>query len=160
MHWRRAIMTVLVAGVAAGWTPAQSPAPPSAAARVQRDEQILREHDIPCDETGLLQFFRDRTLSPAQIAELAKDIQMLGSSSYRIRKQAHDELLKKADAARVVLREALSGPDMEVVRRVELCLRHLGAGPEARLASAAARLVAQRKPSGAAEVLLKYLPFA
>src|SRR5262249_23509097 len=51
------------------------------------------------------------------------------------------------------------GNDLEKVRRAEACLAQI-AETEVRLPLAAARLLALRRPSGAAEALLAYLPFA
>jgi hypothetical protein len=59
-----------------------------------------------------------------------------------------------------VLRVAARDRDAEVVRRAEAILQRVEQAPNDALPATAARLVALRKPAGAAEVLLAYLPSA
>src|SRR5262249_30493977 len=71
-----------------------------------------------------------------------------------------DELVSMGAKAVEALRKAEKDPDMEVARRAEDCLKRIQQGSTARLAMAAVRLIAARKPDKAAETLLDYLPFA
>lgn len=150
------MLVLLTAGQA---SPAQT-ASAEAEARLKADEQLLRQHQVSCDGPGLLEFMRQRTLSREQVDRLSAKIKLLGSPSYKIRKKAHDELVQAGEPAKAVLTDALQGSDPEVVRRLELCLRHLEGGQDAPLTAAAARLIAHHKPPGAAEVVLAYFPFA
>ena len=59
-----------------------------------------------------------------------------------------------------LLREAVQGPDLELVRRAEDCLRQLAKQTGHGLPTAAPRLVALHNPPGAVRALLDYLPFA
>src|SRR5206468_3214638 len=74
--------------------------------------------------------------------------------------KATHQLLKAGQMARLFLDAALACPNAEVARRADLCLRKLAQDPQSPRLAAAARLVARRKPAGAAPALLAYLPFA
>jgi hypothetical protein len=84
----------------------------------------------------------------------------MGNASYRVRAKASADLLRAGRTAIVFLEKARQSPDLEIVSRAERCLHLIREGQEADVASAAARVVQRLKPPGAAEVLLKYLPFA
>jgi hypothetical protein len=79
-----------------------------------------------------------------------------------VRTQASADLVKAGLSAKPILVEVLKKGkvDLEVICRAEQCLRQIQDGSEAVLATAAARLIAHRKPAGAAQALLDYLPFA
>src|SRR5439155_5587488 len=49
---------------------------------------------------------------------------------------------------------------LEVQRRIDLCIKKIATGPGPDLPAAAARLLAIRRPAGAVEALLDYLPLA
>jgi HEAT repeat protein/outer membrane protein assembly factor BamB len=141
--------------------PAVIPAP---AAETDTDlkyaEKALQEAKIQTDGPSLLQYFRARTLSEADKAKLAGIVRQLGSRSYKVRAKASRDLLIAGRAAIPFLRPALHDPDVEIVRRAEELLRRIESGSDAALATAAAQLVAARKPDGATRVLLAFLPFA
>jgi hypothetical protein len=59
-----------------------------------------------------------------------------------------------------LLREALKDGDLEISRRAERCLEEITANPDLRLAPAAARVLAAKKPDGTLQALLDYLPNA
>src|SRR5262249_10550011 len=84
----------------------------------------------------------------------------LGDDSFDVREAAQAKLVKLGRQAVPHLHEALKSTDVEVVRRAEDCLRLIRSGAGAAVDAAALRLVALRKPAGAAEVLLSYLAFA
>src|SRR5207237_6565036 len=78
-----------------------------------------------------------------------------------VRSKASDDLVKQGVVALPFLRRALKDRDLEVLHRAEECIRMIEEKePRAGLAAAALRLVALRKPAGAAPVLLSYAPFA
>jgi len=61
--------------------------------------------------------------------------------------------------ARAQLKVALTDPELETRRRAKRALEKIGsAASEAQLIPAAARVLASKKPEGAAEVMLNYLP--
>src|SRR5437867_342560 len=60
-----------------------------------------------------------------------------------------------------LLKEHMKGPDPEIARRAEKCIERIKEKDlPADVPAAAARLLADRKPAGAAAALLAYLPFA
>ena len=59
-----------------------------------------------------------------------------------------------------MLRAALKDPDLEVVKRAQRCLEQIDTTRELPLSLSAVRLVGERHPAGAAEVLLDYIAFA
>src|SRR5581483_8211090 len=88
-------------------------------------------------------------------------IAQLGDDAFDKREMASSQLVAIGSKAEAQLREALkSGPEAEVKQRAEWCLQQIAKGGSGKVAAAAARLLARRKPDGAAEVLLAYLPSA
>jgi hypothetical protein len=124
------------------------------------DEQLLAQARVGADGPALLEFFRARTLTGARREKVLALIQQLGAQSYAARSKASAELIKMGPLAVSFLREAGKNPDLEVKRRVTDCLNSIRKTSDPALPQAAARLLAVRKPAGAAAVLLDYLPHA
>lgn len=125
-----------------------------------RAEQTLKDADVGMDGPSLLAFFRARTLSPEDQARLGKTVRLLGDDSFEVREQASADLLKAGRSALPYLRKALTDPDVEIVRRAQACLDSIELSRTAPLIMAAARVLGERKPAEAAEVLLAYLPLS
>jgi hypothetical protein len=124
------------------------------------DVSILRSAKLLTHDSALLDFFRQRTLTDAVRADVQDLIQKLGAKSFTAREKAAAALVQRGVVAVPLLRQASSSPDPEVVRRAAQCLKRIQAqDPGITVAAAVARLLALRKPAGAAEVLLTYLPF-
>jgi hypothetical protein len=119
------------------------------------DEHTLKQAGVATDDAGLLDFFRKSSPDDEHIRAL---IQQLGDDSFEVREKATKELALLGAVAEPYLREAVKSDDPEVSRRASDCLKNIGAGPSAAVVAAAARLLAARKPAGAAEVLLAYAP--
>lgn len=136
--------------------------PGAADSRAQSDERALREKNVATDGAALLLFFKSRTPTPQQIAELSAKINQLGSNSYHDRQQARVDLIRAGELAKPLLIGVLKDPraNLETARRAELCLKHLDEGHEASLTAAAARTLGRAKPAGAHQTLIDYLPFA
>jgi hypothetical protein len=124
------------------------------------DEYILRGANLGADGPALLHLFRQQTLTSADREKMAQLVRQLGAKSFRTREKASSDLVALGAAAVPLLRKAAADTDAEVARRAERCLRMIEASTSTRVVTAAARLVAIRKPRGAAEVLLAYLPGA
>jgi hypothetical protein len=129
-------------------------------AEIAADERTLRQAGLGTDPAALLTFFRDRTLSADRQEELRALIKDLGDPSFSHREKASAALTRAGRDARPFLLLAREDRDGEVARRAELCLRKINPSAEAARAAAAARLLAHRKPEGAAAALLDYLPFS
>ena len=87
-------------------------------------------------------------------------ITQLGDDSFEVREQASAALVARGAPAEPLLKQAANSLDVEVARRAEECLRQIKRTVGSAVPMAAARVLARRKPAGAAPVLLAYLPFA
>ncbi len=128
--------------------------------QVAQDEKTLRDAKVPTDGAGLVAFFRQRTLSEADRAKLAATVRLLGDESFAVREKASRDLVLAGRLALPALRGAVHDPDLEIARRAERCLQEIEQGADLTLTAAAVRVLAARRPAGAAEVLLAYLPSA
>ena len=125
------------------------------------DEAVLKNAGIPTDNAGLLEFFRKRTMTSQDQNKVAFLVRQLGDESFRTRETATSDLIGLGVIAVPSLRQAVKSTDPEVVRRAEECLRSIEErGARVAVPLAAAHVLALRKPPGAAEVLLGFLPFA
>lgn len=120
------------------------------------DERTLRQAKVALDGPSLLAFFRSRTLQ-ADDEQIKDLIVQLGDESFPAREQASQTLTALGGRAVPHLRRAAGDADAEVRRRAEECLRRIEQDTSVE-AVAAARLLALRRPSGAAQALLDYLP--
>jgi HEAT repeat protein len=110
------------------------------------------------DGPELLDAFRKRTLTPETTSRMRVLVRRLGDASYRVRAGAAAELAGFGHMALPILRAATRDPDAEIARQAATILERIEQGPSDALPATAARLIALRKPAGAAEVLLAYLP--
>src|SRR5262249_40458438 len=97
-------------------------------------------------------------LNDVERTRLLTTIQRLGDDDFDTREQASEELLKAGLAAMPILRAATRDQDVEVARRVEICLRTINQDQETARILAAARLLAHQKADGMVGTLLAYLP--
>ncbi len=138
----------------------------SAAAAVEPDpevEEAVRVLDrarVGTDGLALLAYLRSQTPSPGDQARLTDAVRRLGDESFEIRERATQELLAAGRPALPFLRTALRDPDIEIVCRAQSCLDKINSPTLTPQLTAAARLLADRRPKGADAVLLAYLPFA
>jgi hypothetical protein len=125
------------------------------------DERTLRDARVGTDGPSLLEFFRKRTVSGADRDKMLALIKQLGDDSFDEREKASAELIALGTRAESFLRDAAEhSRDAEIKRRAEDCLSQLSKESNPALLAAAARVLGARKPDGAAEVLLAYLPEA
>src|SRR5262249_32971234 len=84
----------------------------------------------------------------------------LSDKSYAKRERATVDLIAQGTKVTALLRKAGKTTDLELAKRVEMCLKQI-AHKETRdkLPLSAPALLVVRKPAGAAEALLGYLPF-
>ena len=112
------------------------------------------------DGQALLAAFRKRTLSPEQTDKALARIAELGDDEFETRQRATTEIIAFGPPVIPLLRQALPGAQLEQSRRIEQCLKQLVKVNETEaLPAVAARLLALRKPAGAAETLLAYAAF-
>lgn len=124
------------------------------------EEQTVRAAGLSTDGTVLLHFFRQRatTVDQEKVREL---VRQLGDASPQKAERAMGELVAIGPAVVPLLRQAAREvDDAALSARARRCLGVLDGTNAGSLPAAVARLVAVRRPAGAAEVLLAYLPFA
>jgi hypothetical protein len=124
------------------------------------DEQILKNAKVENNGKALIEYFRKRLsvdTDPKRIKQLIED---LDDDEFEVREKASAALVELGVRALIPLREAEKDKDdPEVSRRAEKCRILIEGVGGANVSAAAARVLAKKKPAGAAEVLLKYLPF-
>jgi hypothetical protein len=124
------------------------------------DEQMVRAAKLGTDGPALLAFLRKRIPAEDDQVKIKDLVIKLGHRSFSVRQKATAELKQLGLKAAPLLRQAARDGDGEVKRRAEQCLQELVGGPDQALTAAVARLIALRRPAGAAEVLLPYVPWA
>jgi HEAT repeat protein len=124
------------------------------------DEVLLKSHGVGTDGAALLEFFRLRARAEAPSERLAALIEQLAADNAEVREKAAGELVAIGPPAIPALRQAARDPDGGIA--ATLARRTLKAveTDSASLTTAAARLIALRRPAGAAAVLLTVLPYA
>jgi HEAT repeat protein len=112
-------------------------------------------------DAALLDFFRKRTPPAPPQEAVATVIRQLADKTPAVRDRAAAELICLGWPAVSLLRLAANDADeSEVSGRARHCLEYIDGPQGADLAQAAARILAVRRPAGAAAVLVAFLPFA
>lgn len=125
------------------------------------DENLLRAAKLVTSDAGLLAFFRKRTPPAAPRSRIDELVKKLGIGDEAERDAAQAELTAVGHPAVPTLRTSANNVDDTMgSARARACLANIEGVPAANLVIHAARLLAQRKPAGAAEALIGYLPFA
>ena len=123
------------------------------------DETLLKTNAVPTDGPGLITYFQKRTLGDDTRARVNKLIQQLGADTFKEREQAGNDLEDLGGLVRAQLAQATKDSDSEIRRRTRRILIKLGpAAAENNLYPVAARVLATKKPVGAALALLNFLP--
>ncbi len=128
------------------------------ARKIHRDAWMMWWRDT--DGPSLLAMVREHTLTPELRLRIKEQIDKLGDDEYANRQAAARGLFDLGRVALPQLREAITNRDPETIRRARDLIERIEHEPSRNLPSAAVRLLALRKPSGAAEALLAYLPLA
>ncbi|HEY7311182.1 MAG TPA: HEAT repeat domain-containing protein [Gemmataceae bacterium] len=125
------------------------------------DEETLHLAGLDTDGPALLAFFHARARADVDRDRLRVLLRQFAASTNQERSLATAEFLGLGPLAVPTLRSAandLSEP--EITRRASRCLKWMEGSKAATLPAAAARVLAKRKPEGAAAALLDYLPHA
>lgn len=123
-------------------------------------EKTLLDAGIGVDGPALLDYVRRQTLTPQQEKDLKDAVRRLGDKKFEVRERASTFLTERGRLAVPFLEAALADADPEIVRRAKFALYDIDLMPTANLMTAACLLLADRRPSNAAAVLLAYLPNA
>jgi HEAT repeat protein len=108
---------------------------------------------------GLLEEVKKRTLTEDLHKKTLGLIENLADDSFEVRQGAEEQLRKMGAVIKPLLKQALKHEDLEVRTRVGKCLAALEKEKAPPLSAVTAKLIALRKPKGAAEALLAYVPF-
>ena len=149
----------LLQELAGEWAPAGGPAAEDdIARRIRRDAWAGWWNNT--QGPTLIALIGKHTLSPAEQEKVKDAIRRLGDKTYAVREKAVVELVASGRRILPMLRDALRDSELEVSRRAQRCIQRIEEEPANRLPGAALRLLALRKPAGAVETLLAFLPFA
>jgi HEAT repeat protein len=124
------------------------------------DQNVLRAAGIEIEAGSLLQYFKKRTLFDDDLKKVKELVRKLGDEAIVERNRAANDLIAVGPPARPLLRDALSGDDVEVVRRATNCLEAIERDLKPEVTAAAARMLLQFKAAAASKALLDFLPFA
>jgi hypothetical protein len=122
------------------------------------DVCLLNNAGVETDGPGLVAFFRKQALTDEKRRAIREAIGQLGDDSFEVRENATRKLIALEEAAEPALRRVLAHRDLEIRRRAKRCLDALNDISPTVLRAAAARVLVARKPPGAVEVLLAFLP--
>jgi HEAT repeat protein len=128
---------------------------------VSPDEKALKDVHVEPTGPGLVEFFRKRATTELDATLVKGLIDKLNDKTAGDRDSAFGDLVSFGVAAVPALRQASNNlDDLEAAARARQCLHAIEGEPGRILTRTAARLLAERRPAGAAEALLAYLPFA
>lgn len=139
----------------AAWFPT---GPAAHAQTPAEDEALLKEAKVDTDAAGLVAFFKKRILPEHDASKVGGLIKDLGDDRFPIREKASDTLIALGPSVTKMLRDSIGNTDPEVVARVKEALEIVERTSTPPLLGAAARLLGQRKPPEAAQVLLDFAP--
>jgi HEAT repeat protein len=130
--------------------------PPEGKNSTAADEALLKSAGFQVNGPGLLEYFRQRVLwASADQDRLEKLVRQLGSDTVPVHQKAARELKAAGPRAIPFLRKGNPKSQVEMARRIQACMEEIQAGTQP---MAAARLLALRRPDGAAAVVLDFLP--
>jgi HEAT repeat protein len=143
--------------LAGEWAPVvHFPGEDEIACKIRRDAWAVWWRNT--DGNSLLAAIRKRTLTAEDRPKIRDLIGKLSSDDFSLREAASRELFALGLRSLPQLREAVKSSDAEVARRATLLIERIEHAPAHRLPASAIRLLAVRKPAGAVEALLAYLP--
>ncbi len=148
----------LLRGLAGEWAPTAPQGDDEIARRIRRAAWAgwWRHTDGP----ALLTLLRRHTLSPAAQDKILALIAQLGDDAFETRQRASSELTDFGVLAVPLLRQATQSADAERARRAEDSLLQIADKGGKPLPASTWRLLVLRKPAGAVQALLNYLPSA
>ncbi|MBX9678798.1 MAG: PQQ-binding-like beta-propeller repeat protein [Gemmataceae bacterium] len=147
-----ALVVCVIGCVAPAWS--QEPS------QVKEDEKTLKAAGLPNDGPALLDYLRKRTIKEADGKQVESLIRDLGDEEFKVREKAYGQLMAIGTAGLIRVKAAESDNDPEIRARAKDLREKIEAKAEPAIQAATARLIADRNPPGAAEVLLAYMPYA
>ncbi len=142
--------------VAKNKKPAAVPVP-----SISSEEQLLKGVHLDTSGPAVLEFFRKRASSSVEAERLTALANQLSDKAPAVHDKASAELVRIGPPAVPVLRRLVNRVDEEeTVNRARKCLEAVEGNSGSNFVQSAVQLLAARKPAGAAEALLDYLPLA
>jgi HEAT repeat protein len=149
----------LLTHLAGEWAPAQEfHSEDKIGRRIRRDAWASWWRNADAD--SLLAAVREHTLTSADRVKITGLLAALSNEDFSLRENASKQLFALGRITLPQLRQAAQSKDAEASRRARQLIERIEQDPVHHLPSAAVRLLAVRKPAGAVEALLAYLPFA
>ena len=108
----------------------------------------------------LIDELKKRTMTEESRDKISKLIEKLGDDSFDVRQKAEKELKALGSLVIPLLKAATLNPDLEVRQRAQTCLAEIEKDKSVPLSPVVTKLIALRKPEGAVEALLDYIPNA
>jgi HEAT repeat protein len=125
------------------------------------EEQTLRAAGLTTDGPMLLEFFRARAQAKTDGDKMLALARKLGDPAPEVRAKTAAQLVCCGPSAVPALRHIVNDLDDTVASdNAQRCLQWLEGPRRTELPVAAAKMLAVRKPDGACEALVTYLPFA
>lgn len=157
-HRRKPVESFLQS-LAGEWAPAQHfEGEDEIGRKIRRDAWAAWWRNV--DGSTLLAAIRKRTPNPDDRDKIRDLLENLASGDFATRETASKELFDLGRRALPQLRKAAENKDVEVARRAKWLVDRIEEDPAHHLPLAALRLLGLRKPSGAVEALLAYLPYS
>ncbi len=136
------------------------PAPATAAPAGSGDEQVLKAAYLPTSGSDLLGFLRQRVPPGPDTQHIAALIQRLSDKEAAVRNQAACELVCIGLPAVVPLRQVANAAETSGAEVARKCLAAIEGSAATGVTVTVLHTIAAQKPTGAAEALLGFLPFA
>lgn len=125
------------------------------------DENVLKTAKLGTSDDALIDFFKKRTPPAPEPAKVAALVASLSDKDEKTADAAQAALIAIGQPAMPKLRTAANNTDEPAgAARARFCMEQIDGANAANLVVNVARLLATRKPDGACEVLLGYLPYA
>jgi len=123
-------------------------------------EEPLKQAGLATGPRELLELVRKRSWTAEQSKQVRTLIGQLADDSFEVREQAEKDLVKLGPVAIAALEKASQDDDQEVARRARDSLKVIQDQHNPTTLQAAIRVLGLRRPAGALETLLDFLPRA
>ncbi len=157
MRWRIVIPVLALGGLVLALPAGRAEAQGS----LNFDESILKAGGVGPDDASLLEYLRGRAPVGADPANVELLVQQLGSKKFAERERAARVLVQQGARVLPWLHKGKQVADKEAAKRAAACIEEIERpDPYLNVMPAVIRTVVKRRPPGAVEALLQYLPFA
>src|SRR5262249_41320437 len=110
--------------------------------------------------TATLDYVKKNTPNETDLQKIEKLIELLGNDSFKVREKAEADLVKLKSMAIAQLEKAEANKVLEIRNRANRALKTIREAPTAPLTASFVRVMGVRKPGGALQSLLNFVPFA